>query len=268
MSNPSFPRVEINGRPARTAELRFPALVNDGHFTTMQVRSRAVRGLDRHLSRLDAATRELYGVRLDGDRIRAHIRHALGDEISDASVRVNVFRPDPDRGAEPGADPSLMVSLRAPASAPSRPQRLQSVTYQRPFAHLKHAGTFAQIHYRRMAARAGFDEALLIDRDGIVSESAIANIGCYDGETMIWPDAPALHGTTMQLIEQALPGAGIGSQRSTIRLGDLASFRAVVLANSSGISPVGQVDDLVLPVDPEIMTTLKELYRRIPWDPV
>jgi branched-subunit amino acid aminotransferase/4-amino-4-deoxychorismate lyase len=264
MSDPPFPRVEINGHPARAAELQYPAVVNDGHFTAMQVRNRAVRGLELHLRRLDSATRELYGIGLDGDRVRAHIRHALGDEIGDASVRVNVFRPDTDTST----DPSLLVSLRPPVDAPSSPQRLQSVSYQRPFAHLKHAGTFAQIQYRRMAARAGFDEALLTAHDGIVSESAIANIGCYDGGTIIWPDAPALHGIAMQLIERALPGAGLGSQRSTVRVGDLATFRAVFLAKSSGISPVGQVDDLVLPVDPEIMTTLTELYRRIPWDPI
>lgn len=85
-------RAEIDGHAAPARELRFLALVNYGHFTAMQIRKQAVRGLDRHLRRLDAATRELYGTGLDADRVRAHIRHALGEQISDATVRVTVFQ--------------------------------------------------------------------------------------------------------------------------------------------------------------------------------
>ena len=60
------PRIEINGHGATADQLGFPALVNYGHFTAMQVRNRRVRGLDLHLARLDSATRELFGASLDG----------------------------------------------------------------------------------------------------------------------------------------------------------------------------------------------------------
>jgi hypothetical protein len=76
-------RAEIDGHDARADELWYPALVNYRHFTGMQVRNRAVRGLDRHLDRLD------------------------------------------------------------------------TVIYQRPMAHIKHTGTFGQIHYGLMAERNG-----------------------------------------------------------------------------------------------------------------
>ena len=36
-----------------------------------------LNGLDLHVRRLDAATREVFGTGLDADRIRGHIRHAL-----------------------------------------------------------------------------------------------------------------------------------------------------------------------------------------------
>jgi branched-subunit amino acid aminotransferase/4-amino-4-deoxychorismate lyase len=150
----SILRAEIDGHAAAGGELRHLALVNYGHFTAMQVRDQAVRGLDRHLRRLDAATLELYGTGLDADQVRARIRQALGADITDATVRVTVFQPDP------AGQPSVLVTVRAPAEPPDRPQRLQSVAYQRPVPHLKHTGTFGQIHYGLAAERSGFDDAL------------------------------------------------------------------------------------------------------------
>lgn len=255
-------RAETDGRAARADELLYPALVNYGHFTGMQVRKHAVRGLDRHLERLDAATRELFGVGIDQDLVRRHIRHALGPEAGDASIRVNVFQPDP------GARPSVMVTVSPPAEAPSTPQRLRSVTYQRPMAHIKHTGTFGQIHYGLVAERNGFDDALFTDDGGVVSEAAIANIGCYRDGMVSWPDAPSLHGITMQMLEEALPKAGLGTRRATIRLADLGSHDAVFLTNAIGISPVGLVDEQVLPVDTEIMKTVAGIYQHIAWQPV
>jgi hypothetical protein len=75
-----------------------------------------VQGLDLHLARLDAANRELFGAGLDTAQVRAHIRHALGDDTSDASVRVYVHE--------------------APGGMPGGPWRLRSVPYQRSLAHL------------------------------------------------------------------------------------------------------------------------------------
>ena len=39
----------FNGKPASAEDLRALALVNFGHFTTVQVRDRCARGIDLHL---------------------------------------------------------------------------------------------------------------------------------------------------------------------------------------------------------------------------
>ena len=256
------PRIEINGRAATVGQLGFPVLVNYGHFTAMQVRNRRVRGLDLHLTRLDAATRELFGTGLDGSRVRDHIRHALSGDAGDASVRVSVFWPDTDDIA------SIMVTVRPPAALPSSSQALQAVSYQRPVPHIKHAGTFAQTYYRRLAGRNGFDEALLTGPGGVIAEGAITNIGFFDGATVIWPDAPALHGITMQLLEPRLPQVGLHSRRAAVRLADLPSFSAAFVTNSLGAASVGRVDDLAIPINTELMRTVLQVYESIPWDPI
>jgi hypothetical protein len=65
------------------------------------------------MSRLDSATREMFGTGLDGDLVRAYIRHALAADIPAASVRVSVFQPDTDES------PSVMVIIRPPVIAES-----------------------------------------------------------------------------------------------------------------------------------------------------
>src|SRR4051794_41878082 len=73
VTDPSLLRVEVNGGTATAGQLRYPALVNYGHITVMQVRSGRTRGLQLHLTRLDAANRELFGTGLDDERVRDHI---------------------------------------------------------------------------------------------------------------------------------------------------------------------------------------------------
>jgi branched-subunit amino acid aminotransferase/4-amino-4-deoxychorismate lyase len=253
------PRIEIDGHPATAAELGHFALGNYGHFTAMQVREGRTRGLDLHLARLDAAQRELFGDGLDPALVRSRIRHALG-ETRDASVRVTGFWP------EGAAEPSLLVSVRPPADTPRSPQSLRTAPYQRPVAHVKHLGGFGQSYYGRVARRTGFDDALLVGPGGVVSEGAITNLGCYDGTSVVWPDAPALNGVTMLLLERDLPGEGVPSRRGPVRVDDLPSYASVFVTNSHGVAAVDRVDDLRLPVDEEFVKTVRRTYESVPWD--
>ncbi|HBZ46612.1 MAG TPA: aminotransferase, partial [Stenotrophomonas sp.] len=62
--------VYCNGHRASADDLA-GALVNYGHFTSLQVRGGAVQGLDLHLRRLRQGTEELFGSTLDGTRVQA-----------------------------------------------------------------------------------------------------------------------------------------------------------------------------------------------------
>ncbi|MFE7565988.1 aminotransferase class IV [Streptomyces sp. NPDC057539] len=251
--------IEVDGRPATEADLRLRALDTYGHFTAMQIRDGRVRGLDLHLARLDASTRELFGTGLDGERVRALLRHALGD-VRDASGRVYVHRP------EEAGEVSLMVTVRPPAVPDERAQSLMSVPYLRPVAHVKHLGGFAQTHYGRVARTAGFDDALLTGERGLVAEAAIANIAFWDGDSVVWPDAPVLTGITMALVEPRLPAAGLPSVRREVTLADLPRYRAALVTNSRGIAPVSRIDDTVFPGDAALVRRVIELYDAVEWD--
>jgi branched-subunit amino acid aminotransferase/4-amino-4-deoxychorismate lyase len=253
-------RIEIDGHGATMAELASVVPAGYGHFTAMQVRERRVRGLGLHLDRLDAANREMFGAGLDGATVLGYIRHALGEQTADASVRVYVLD-------VPGGH-AVLVTVRPPGAMPAGPWRLQTVPYQRPLPHLKHIGDFGQGYYQRLARGRGFDEALLTGPGGAVSEGSITNIGFSDGASVVWPAAPVLDGITMQLLERVLPGRGVPSQRLPVRVSNLGSFTAAFVTNARGIAPVGQIDDITLPVDETLMITLTEAYESAGWDPL
>ncbi|MFD6135799.1 aminotransferase class IV [Isoptericola sp. NPDC056618] len=239
-------RIEVDGRPA-TAE---QVASTDGHFTAMQVRGGGVQGLGHHLTRLDAAHREIFGLPLDGDRVRRLLRHALAGQ-DDASVRV-VLR-DPERVA---------VQVGEPRLPPTRPQRLRSVPYLRPFAHLKHLGGFAQAQWARQVGREGYDDALLVGPDGAVAESTIANVGVLgpDGD-VLWPDAPHLRGTGLALVAETTP-----TRTGPVHLDDLRSASGAFLVNSIGIVAVASVDGRDLPDATARVEAIRRGVAALPWE--
>lgn len=268
-SHASAALLEINGHTATVADLA-PALTGYGHFTAMQVRAGRVRGLDLHLARLDAATRELFGVELSGERVLNHLRHALTHGIQDASVRINVFSPSvptlPVEGPEP--EISVLITLRPPAEMPAGPLGLCPVAYQRPFAHLKHVGGFAQAHHIKQVERRGFDEPLLVGADGLVAEGAITNVGFVEGDTVVWPRAPMLLGIGMQVLRRELAARGVPQKCRPVTLADLPSFDAVFVTNSRGIAPVHRIGELAVPLTSPLLKQVLGLLAAAPWDAI
>jgi branched-subunit amino acid aminotransferase/4-amino-4-deoxychorismate lyase len=252
-------RVEIEGAPATAEQLRAVALGGFGHFTAMQVRAGAVRGLGRHLARLDAANLELFGAGADAQAIRSHVKHALAGD-TDASVRVYMQEAD--------GRPVIMVTVRPPGGLPGRPWRLRSVPYQRPLAHLKHAADFGQDYYRRLVQGAGFDEALLTGTDGLISEGSMTNVCFAARGAVIWPAGPGLPGITMQLVQEGLTAHGVPQRHEHVRLSGLASFTAAFVTNARGIEPVGQIDGIGFAADAAMLATLRAARDSAGWDPL
>jgi branched-subunit amino acid aminotransferase/4-amino-4-deoxychorismate lyase len=136
---------------------------------------------------------------------------------------------------------------------------MRSVPYVRPLPQVKHLGGFGQVYYTRLARAHGFDDALLVDADGYIAEGATTNIGFFDGDAVVWPDAPQLSGITMQLLDTVVP-----SRRASVKLADVGSFDAAFLANSRGLVAVSAIDSVDFPVDVARMKALTEAYDSIP----
>ena len=256
------PRLECDGETATLEQVWALDLSPSGHFTAMQVRGRRTLGIDFHLDRLDAATRELFDVGLDGDRVREYIRHALADDIDDASVRVNVFR----RNA--AADVSVMIGVRPPAPTPADPQKLLPVDYMRPRAHIKHASGFGQGYFAGLAQANGFDEALFVGPDGRIAEGSITNIGFVSGDEIVWPEAPRLDGVMMRVLQRELDRSHISWRSAPVRIEDVSSLDGAFVTNSRGFASVARIGELEFPTDAALSRTARQLLAAAPYDPI
>lgn len=232
--------VYCNGHRASADELA-GALVNYGHFTSLQVRGGAVQGLDLHLRRLRQGTDELFGSTLDGTQVQAWMQAALQAEgVADASLRVTVFSRAFDfRQPLQPVPVDVLVAVAPPASAPASPRRVCSVHYQREQPHLKHVGTFALFQHRRQALQAGFDDALFVDAHGLVSEGTTWNVAFARNGEVVWPQAPALRGTHERLLQAGWGGA---PRLEAVSLEQLGGFDAAIGLNATGVWPIAGID--------------------------
>jgi branched-subunit amino acid aminotransferase/4-amino-4-deoxychorismate lyase len=247
--------IEVNGREAGQAEVSLLEHEGWGHFTAMQVRGGRTRGLDLHLARLEAAHQEVYGRPLGGQEVRNRIRHALGGR-PDASVRVY------------GYWAGLIVTVRKPQDTPDRPHSMKVVEFQRPLARLKHVGSWGQGRSSDAALAAGFDEGLLTDETGRISEGTVTNVGFWREGTVVWPDAPKLDGITMLVLRRQFEAAGVGQAEETVRVQDLPRYGGMILCNSRGWAPVGRVDDQVISQDEAFTAVIKAALGSCPWDEI
>ena len=260
----------LNGQPADADDLRALALSNYGHFTVMQVRARAVQGLEFHVQRLQQATLELFGCKLSRQQVRDNLRAALeASGEADASLRLTVFARDFDyRKPMHPVVPDVLVTLAPPAPAGKPPIRVRAYPFVRPLPHIKHVGTFPLFHYRRQAQQAGFDDALFVTPEGGVSEGSIWNVGFWDGSRVIWPEAPALRGSCEALLQGGLETLGVPQQIRPVGQAELGGFQAAFAANASGLQPVTGINGVEYGVDEVLMALLAEALASCPWDPL
>lgn len=238
------PTLNCNGAPADAALLA-SALVNYGHFTSLQVRAGAVQGLALHLARLQEGTAALFGSTLDTAQVQQWMAQAVqAAGVADASLRVTVFsRAFNFRDPLASVPVDVLVAVSAPVQLDS-PRRVRSVQAVRDWPALKHVGTFGLFAQRRAALAAGFDDALLVGPEGCIREGTTWNLAVHDGQQLIWPQAPALRGTAEALLQAHWPGP---QDVRPLALADLATAKAAFACNASGLWALEAIDGCELP---------------------
>jgi branched-subunit amino acid aminotransferase/4-amino-4-deoxychorismate lyase len=255
--------MELNGVPPTIEQIKALALTNYGHFTSMLVESGRVRGLSLHLQRLTRDCRYLFNTELDAERVRDYVRHALTGADRRTVVRVTVYDPSLDLGTiGKDATPQVLVTTRAAGEGSPAPWHVQAVSYQREIPAVKHISLFGVLQKRRAAQREGFDDVLLLNPDGTISEIATSNVGFVRDGEIVWPRADYLAGVTMTLLNQELDEP---VTTKPLTLSDLGSVDAAFGTNAAtGVRPIASIDNRQWPTDHPALQRLRELYRDIP----
>ncbi|MDP3406362.1 MAG: aminotransferase class IV [Brevundimonas sp.] len=223
----------IDGQAPTGGDHHHLALVNYGAYTAFRIEGGGVRGLDRHLARLEASAVELFGEPVGEDRLRGFLRTAMADR-EEAWLRVSLFSPEIwPRTPSARVQPRVLTVVSPPPPPLATEVRLQVRTYARELPHIKHTATFGLIHARRQAREAGLDDALFADAAGRISEGPSWNIGFLAGDTVVWPQAPMLAGVAQSLIQDHLAGVGLSGVTEPVFLSDLDRFDGAFFCNSA-----------------------------------
>ncbi|QKW09905.1 aminotransferase class IV family protein [Streptomyces sp. NA04227] len=258
--------VQRNGRAATAEELTPLAFAGYAHFTALQVRDGRVRGLDLHLERLRSASLEMFGRALPDDRVLSYLRTASRSGPADLSLLATVYSPAGEfTVAGPEVEPELLVRTGPAANGPEGPLSLAAIEHERDLPAVKHVGEVAKTHRLRQAVERGFDDAAFVDRRGRLSEATIWNLAFWDGDSVVWPAAEMLTGTTMGIVRRQLERLGVPQRTREMTLDDLPTLAGAVVMNSwtPGI-PVHRIGPVPLPDAPLFVKQLHQAYEEEP----
>ncbi|TMO88449.1 aminotransferase class IV family protein [Pseudoalteromonas spongiae] len=223
----------FNGQLIEQSEISDLAFTGFAHFTAMQVRNKAVKGLDLHLARLRDASKLLFNNHLADEDIINGLTSVLAHSDSDLSLTITMYSPKGEfNTASMNVTPNMLIRTNAPSNGPIEPLTLAAIEHQRTLANIKHVGEIAKTHCLHLAKKQGFDDAVFINQSGVLSEATIWNLAFWDGESVIWPKADMLKGTMMGIIQRQLTALNIPQKTMAISLHTLRNFTGAVVMNS------------------------------------
>ncbi len=251
------PLVWMNGSMLGAEAAMVPAtdhglLLGDGCFETIAVRGGTPRFLDRHLRRLRHALSVLQIAETPTD---AELQRVIAELIDahatdDARVRITVTPGPGDSPRHRGSTPLCMISITAlpPAPLSARLTLSDRVRNERsPITGIKSTSWSENAALLRAASATGFDNALVCDSTGRLSECATASVFLVvDGEIL----TPSLDsGCLPGIMREVLLDTGLATE-SDLRPEDLDRADEVFITSSTtGVLPVTAVDQRQFPID-------------------
>lgn len=252
----------IDAGEARIDPMDRGLTLGDGLFESLRARNRAVLRLTSHLARLHSGAGAL-GITIpfsDKDISAALIATLEANGLNQGILRLMVTRGATPRGLAPARDyrPTVLI-LAAPAAADPPPARAIIATVTRrnefsPTARFKTLSHLDNVLARREAERMNADDALLLNSQGRLAESTVANLFLViDGDVLTPP-----------VSEGALPGVmraevidRLGAVTAQLNPADLSSASEAFLTNASGIRGLVAVDGKAIGTGREGPVTLR-----------
>lgn len=221
--------------------------LGDGLFETIKVSHGQPRHLDGHLRRLGdgAAILRLTLPSID-DLTLAIARVIAANDLEHGTLRLTVSRGPGQRGLLPPTPtiPTLLITAGPLPAALPPAHAVIATTVRRnahsPLSRCKSLSYLDNILARMEAADSGADDAVLLNTDGLVAETTIANLFMVGADGIL---------VTPPLSDGALPGirrsellrSMVALERS-IGADDLRAAREVFLTNALSVRPMVTLD--------------------------
>lgn len=239
-----------------------PSLVGAmGVYETILVKDGRYVALQEHLARLlQSAEGAQLQLEPNLDELAAWAHEIVSANASDGLVRVLVM----DLGNE-HADVFLYEMSYAAPSPEDYARGVPVILYhgERAMPLVKSFNTLVPGLARKAARAAGVHDALLVDRDGRVTEGSNCNVFIVqDGVLAAPPMGVVLEGTVMRRVMALARELGIPFQRRHLPARDIPRWNEVFLTSTRrGVLPVRQVGDVEIGPPGPITRQLHEAYR-------
>jgi len=254
-------------------------LYGDGVFETIPVYNGKPFRWAQHLERLTRGA----------DFLKIHLAYAPKElrllageliernQMPDALLRLTLSRGQGDRGYSPKDADSPLVVMTLHSRQPVDPQnppfwRLKTSSYKLPasdpLSSFKTNNKLPQVLARAEAEAADADDALMLNTNGEVAETASANLFWIYRDTVYTTPTGrgALPGITRAVVLELCQALTLPTNKRVIKPESLRKSEGVFLSLSSlGIVPVGALDGesvATSPIVDRILTTYHEVVQR------
>jgi aminodeoxychorismate lyase len=227
-------------------------LYGDSLFETAPVRHGQPFRWSAHLDRLAAGARFLGFPEPDSPFLADAVSQVLRQNQSETGVlRLQLTRGSGRRGYSPrdAGPPTLVITWHAsPPAAPVAPWTLMTAPFRLaagdPLALHKHGSRLVNVLARQAAEQAGADEALLLDTDGHVAETASGNLFILQRDVLrTSPAHGLLPGISRDCVLALAPALGLTVEESPLRPEDLHQASTTFMTTSTlGVVPLASLD--------------------------
>ena len=251
MGTRSRPRGRSARRGSRSTTTSADVVLGAGLYETVRVEAGRIRFGRAHLARLVASATAL-GLPAPGERAFVH---AVASASGGSVVRVTLHA---------GAGGEAVLAAEARAAQPSSAVRLMTLNgwYAPGYLLREHKLTshFHGVWARRLAVARGFDDALLLARDGRVGEASNANVAMLESGVLVTPPIDGLlPGVMRDALIRAANSCGLVVHERHLAVAQLvASDGALLTSAPRGPYAIDAIDDTPLrAAPPELLARLR-----------
>ena len=221
-------------------------------FESLRTYNRSPFHLDEHLLRLYRSA-ILIGIEIpwSSEKITDIVRDIIARNVyQHASIRLLVTGGVSEDGILPSDTPTLVVMITQLGERDmerfARGCKLITTKLQRISPEAKTANYIAAVRALKDAVRRNATDALFVNERGHVLEATRSNFFIFRGDTLITPHKGILIGVTRNVVLELARGRFAVDERP-ILLEELAlADEAFITSSSKEITPVVQIDDLVI----------------------
>ncbi|MEE9505212.1 MAG: branched-chain-amino-acid transaminase [Thermodesulfobacteriota bacterium] len=272
----------IPGEEAKVSVFDHGFLYGDGLFETMRAYQRRIFRLEHHLQRLFLSLEYLkFLIPFNFDSLKEAIYKTIeANRLEDAYIRLTVTRGEGATVPDPATckAPNLIIITReyVPYSSALYQKGYKGkIVGVKPSPHMptismKTLNFLNHIIAKMEAKASGFNEGIMVNTDGFVTEGTVSNIFMIKEGSLFTPakEVGLLPGVTRQAVLEIAEAKGLKTREAKITVNELLMAEEAFLTNALiEILPLVRVDEHPIgkgipgPLTQELMSAYKELVK-------